>query len=320
MNAPGFVPGIFIREKAMAGLGWLRTGTITVTNGSKAVTGTDTIWGGGVVNPGDIILLPNGALGEVESVGSNTALTLKQAYAGATASAQPYAIIRMLPSGNVAADLAAQFTATLQRYHLTLDQFVSFLDSTSIVSFSDGDTTITGLHGLRKLMADIDASIKLRDERRIVLGTGADNGVDKLQVAGSASIRDGLSPTYTHVVTGNLSANTWTPLFQGGVMPSGLYLMRAEVHTTAAGGLVYDTTFVGHLYWHAETTNAGDVCEIPTQFSGHALNGVVMKFRTRMTMAGSPGLAIFELHTTEVLSGLDGSGAKRITIKFIRIG
>ena len=143
----------------MAGLGWLRTGAITVTNGGRNVGGTDTIWGGGVVNPGDIILLPNGTLGEVESVGSNTALTLKQAYTGATASAQPYAIIRMLPSGNVAADLAAQFTATSQRYHLTLDQFVSFLDSTSIVSFSDGDTTITGLHGLRKLMADIESAL-----------------------------------------------------------------------------------------------------------------------------------------------------------------
>jgi hypothetical protein len=143
----------------MAGLGWLRTGTIAVTNGGRNVGGTDTIWGGGVVNPGDIILLPNGTLGEVESVGSNAALTLKQAYTGATASAQPYAIIRMLPSGNVAADLAAQFTATSQRYHLSLDQFVAFLDSTGIVSFSDGDTTIAGLHGLRKLMADIAAAL-----------------------------------------------------------------------------------------------------------------------------------------------------------------
>lgn len=141
----------------MAGLGWLRTGTITVTNGSKAVTGTDTIWGGGVVNPGDIILLPNGALGEVESVGSNTALTLKLAYTGATASAQPYAIIRMLPSGNVAADLAAALQALIQRSGSTLDQLFELFDSYGAVSFSDGTTTLSGLHGLRKLMADIAA-------------------------------------------------------------------------------------------------------------------------------------------------------------------
>lgn len=139
----------------MAGLGWLRTGAITVTNGGRNVGGTDTIWGGGVVNPGDIILLPNGALGEVESVGSNTALTLKQAYAGATASAQPYAIIRMLPSGNVAADLAAALQALIQRYGITLDQLMEWLDSAGAVSFTDGTTTLAGLHGLRKLMADI---------------------------------------------------------------------------------------------------------------------------------------------------------------------
>lgn len=139
----------------MAGLGWLRTGTITVTNGSRNVGGTDTMWSGGVVNPGDIILLPNGQLGEVESVGSNTALTLKQAYTGATASAQPYAIIRMLPSGNVAADLAAALQALIQRYGITLDQLMEWLDSTGAVSFSDGTTTLSGLHGLRKLMADI---------------------------------------------------------------------------------------------------------------------------------------------------------------------
>ncbi len=142
----------------MAGLGWLRTGTITVTNGSKAVTGTDTIWGGGVVNPGDIILLPNGALGEVESVGSNTALMLKQAYAGATASAQPYAIIRMLPSGNVAADLAAALQALIQRYGITLDQLMEWLDSAGAGSFTAGTTTLVGLHGLRKLMADVAAA------------------------------------------------------------------------------------------------------------------------------------------------------------------
>jgi len=139
----------------MAGLSWLRAGTITATNGSRNVGGTDTIWSGGVVNPGDIILLPNGTLGEVESVGSNTTLTLKQAYTGATASAQPYAIIRMLPTGNVAADLAAGLQALIQRSGITLDQLFELFDSNGVVSFSDGETTLSGLHGLRKLMADI---------------------------------------------------------------------------------------------------------------------------------------------------------------------
>lgn len=161
---------------------------------------------------------------------------------------------------------------------------------------------------------------RIRGNGNVLVGTVAENGSDKLQVAGSAYVRDGLSPTYTHVVRGDLSANAWTSLFQGNVMPSGLYLMRAEVHTSGAGGIVYDTTFAGHLYWHAGPTNTAASCEILTHFSGHALNEVVMRFRTRMTPAGSPGLTLFELHTTEMLSGLDGTGTKRIVIKFIRIG
>lgn len=154
----------------MAGLSWLRTGTITVSNGSRNVGGTDTIWGGGVVNPGDIILLPNGTLGEVESIGSNTALTLKQAYTGATASAQPYAIIRMLPSGNVAADLAAGVQALIQRAGATFDQLFELLDSYGVVSFSDGTTTLSGLHGLRKLMADIALRVSMDSAGRVGLG------------------------------------------------------------------------------------------------------------------------------------------------------
>lgn len=141
----------------MAGLSWLRAGTIAVVNGSKNVTGTDTVWGNGVVNPGDIIQLPNGSFGEVEAIASNTLLTLKLAYTGATASAQAYAIIRMLPSGNVAADLAAGVQALLQRYNITLDQLMGLLDSSSVVSFTDGTTTLLQLSGLRKLMADIAA-------------------------------------------------------------------------------------------------------------------------------------------------------------------
>lgn len=135
----------------MAGVAWERRGTIAVLNGSKAVTGVDTVWSGGVVSQGDIILLPNGSMGEVDVVTSNTSLSLKQAYAGATASAQAYAVIRMLPSGNVAADLAAKFLAVLQRYNMTIDQLVALLSSTGTASFSDGTTTIAGLRGLRGL-------------------------------------------------------------------------------------------------------------------------------------------------------------------------
>lgn len=302
----------------MAGLGWLRTGTITVTNGSKAVTGTDTIWGGGVVNPGDIILLPNGALGEVESVGSNAALTLKQAYTGATASAQPYAIIRMLPSGNVAADLAAALQALIQRYGITLDQLMEWLDGAGAVSFTDGTTTLAGLHGLRKLMADIDASIKLRDERRIVLGAGADNGVDQLQLSGSAYIPGGMSPVFQRRVTGDLAAGAWTPVFSGAVMPTGVYMMHAYVNNFGAGGVAFMSTFAGLMCWYADPTNSAEMCEIVTHFAGHApRQDVPIKFRTVQLDSG--GSMRFEIFSQNQLTALGTDHSKIIDLKFIRL-
>jgi hypothetical protein len=64
-------------------MSWYRTGTVAVTNGSKNVTGTGTLWASSV-NAGDAFALvdanlnPTGAWYEVETVTSNTAIVLKQ--------------------------------------------------------------------------------------------------------------------------------------------------------------------------------------------------------------------------------------------------
>ena len=72
-------------------MSWYRTGTVSVTNGSKTVTGVGTLWTS-AVNAGDAFALvdanlnPTGAWYEVESVTDNTTLVLKQSYAGTTGS------------------------------------------------------------------------------------------------------------------------------------------------------------------------------------------------------------------------------------------
>lgn len=78
-----------------------RTGTVAVANGSKIVTGTDTTFNVSGIYAGDIFSLvdsnglPTGPLYEVESVTSDTRLTLRQAYQGTTGSAKAYVIMNM---------------------------------------------------------------------------------------------------------------------------------------------------------------------------------------------------------------------------------
>lgn len=78
-----------------------RQGTITVTRGSKIVTGVDTAFNVVGIYAGDIFSLvdenniPTGSLYEVASVESDTKLTLLQAYQGTSGSAKNYVIMNM---------------------------------------------------------------------------------------------------------------------------------------------------------------------------------------------------------------------------------
>lgn len=70
---------------------WYRTGTLTVTNASATVTGSGTGWNT-TVRPGDFLFVGTAQPVEVGTVVSNTQLTLVNAWAGATASGQSYAV------------------------------------------------------------------------------------------------------------------------------------------------------------------------------------------------------------------------------------
>lgn len=78
-----------------------RQGTVTVTQGSKIITGVDTAFNTVGIYAGDIFSLvdgnniPTGSLYEVASVESDTKLTLLQAYQGTTGSAKGYVIMNM---------------------------------------------------------------------------------------------------------------------------------------------------------------------------------------------------------------------------------
>ena len=89
---------------------WYTTGTISVTNGSPTVYGTGTLWvDTGTLNAGDITLIGS-SLYQVQSIQSNTQLTLSSNFLGTTASGASYAII---PIGLLPSALAQQVKTTL---------------------------------------------------------------------------------------------------------------------------------------------------------------------------------------------------------------
>ena len=106
-------------------MSWYRPGTVAVTNGSKNVTGTGTLWASSV-NAGDAFALvdanlnPTGAWYEVETVTSNTAIVLKQSYAGATGSNKTYCVFNLV--GNMTTPSFAQRLAQF------FDQFQDLVD------------------------------------------------------------------------------------------------------------------------------------------------------------------------------------------------
>lgn len=121
---------------------WYRTGAVAVTNGSAAVVGTGTSWTtqGSV---GDIFVGPDGAQYEISAIADDTHLSIRKldgtaAYAGATASAQPYAIIRNFTS-TLPAQLASQLAAMMTAWHVTTDDWANWLAGSGTVTVHDSN-------------------------------------------------------------------------------------------------------------------------------------------------------------------------------------
>lgn len=115
---------------------WYRDGTVSVTNGSTAVTGVQTLWTT-QISQGDLFTLDASQFYEVASITDDTHLVLKSAYLGATASAQNYAVIRNF-TATLPAQLAANLADLMTDYHDTLDELTAWLSGTGTVTVHDG--------------------------------------------------------------------------------------------------------------------------------------------------------------------------------------
>ena len=85
---------------------WYRVGTVALTKGSKTVTGSGTYWLAASLNPGDMFSTDDVTEYEIDTITSNTQLTLKTAYSGDSTTETAYRIIR-----NFTAQLPAQVAA-----------------------------------------------------------------------------------------------------------------------------------------------------------------------------------------------------------------
>lgn len=242
-------------------MAWYRTGSIALTNGSTAVTGTGTDFLTGAA-VGEAVLAPDGRLYEVVSIASATSLTVSPAYLGATASGQSYAIV---PSQSYIRDLASQ-AATL------VNDFASVRDNAGAGKFGDGTLAAPGLRftadenvGIRRAAADDMRLVVAGADQAQLTGSGLFVRDDKLAITGSADATkiarfevDGFSTATTRTLTlpnanttlvGTDVAQTLTlktfgdmPTFSAGAVNGVPYLNASKVLTTDASKLVFDGT------------------------------------------------------------------------------
>ena len=113
---------------------WYRTGSISLTNGSTAVTGSGTAW---ILNAsvGEAILAPDGKLYEIAAISSDTSITLASPYLGTTQSGQPYVVV---PTQSYIRDLAAQAAALVNSYS-------SIANNAGQGKFGDGTVAAPGV-------------------------------------------------------------------------------------------------------------------------------------------------------------------------------
>ncbi len=123
----------------MAGL-WPRTGNVTVTNGSRTITGFGTKWKTGIlpIQKGHTFYGPDNFAYEVDTVVSDESLTLVEAYRGSTLANQAYRIdiTRTSTISQFAADLAS----LVAKYRAWFDGMMTWLTGSGDVSILNPDT------------------------------------------------------------------------------------------------------------------------------------------------------------------------------------
>lgn len=174
-----------------------RTGTVAVTSGSRTVTGSGTLWAV-TVSPGDEFTicdanaLPTGGRYEVDTVNSNTSITLVQNYQGSTASGLAYAIMNMAGNQSV-----PQFSNRLSQF---FDKQQVTLNAPGVNVIKVGGTTFSPDAVARQLEFIAGTGVTLTPsavgKTVTVAGTAAtDTGSGVVELATTAETQAGTDTT-----------------------------------------------------------------------------------------------------------------------------
>ena len=199
----------------MAGANWYRDGTVTATNGSKAVLGSGTIWSV-QAKTGDLFaLLSDGGIVkfyEIDAVTDNTHLTLKDAFAETTAEAAEYAIVRNFNT-TMTSETNAQLVSFLREWKIALqnnlrgDKGEPGIDGNTLHSNNGSPAAGLGVDG--DWCLDYSTWDMLRKEagtwvlRGNIKGETGENGEDGSKWYSAAS-----NPSAAIGITGDYALNT----------------------------------------------------------------------------------------------------------------
>lgn len=226
-------------------MGWYKTGTVSVTNGSATVTGSGTDFVANV-KPGEEFRLQGGSIGyEVASVVSATELTLAEGYLGSAGSAEAYVIVPVRGFYREALDALSD----------AVNQWSGYVSGVLAGKFGAGTVAAPAI----ARDTDVNTGLYWPAADEVALAAGGaqrlvakDTGVEVTGLLSGTAVQS--TPTDTTVgrlmPVGAFGLGAEMPQFVGDVddqtLRTGFYFVGAAATGTKPAGTAFGHMMVGH--------------------------------------------------------------------------
>lgn len=169
---------------------WYREGTLSITQGSRTVTGVGTRWAqasNGVL-PGMILLAPDFSLWEIQKVNSDTELLLVDVWAGDALTDVRCRIITTY-EGDLS-QFSARLAATLAEMRKASDIWGDWTQSEGIVEILNIDGTTTRVDSMQKMYLEQEKRFAWFDDNRDLIQVAGDHGAAAIASAAAARVSE----------------------------------------------------------------------------------------------------------------------------------